>query len=502
MFTALTETQRAALTVVVFIGTFFVALSIGRLLKRRAGVRLGILFQLFCLALAFYAALDVYGVQANWRNHIGAAAVLLSTALLVALINRYVWDWYFETRQKTPIPHFLREVVALVAYLLVLLFVLWYGYHAERWLTTLVAGSGVIAIILGLAGQNLFSGIIAGVSLQINRPYKVGDWLKVGETYGEVMEINWRSTRLCTNDNIYLDIPNNEIVKSTIVNLHYPTEVHAMRIRVGIDYNVPPNRVKDVLGRAAQSAKNVLPNPPVRVFLVDFADHAVTYEIKYYMGNHARINETNDAVRTNVWYELKRQRIQIPYPIQDLYLHRPAARSTDEDHDEARAILRGEVLFDCLSDEQIDNMVKQSRLNHFGRGERVIEEGADGESMFILLRGDAEVSISKNGSKIPVARLRSGDCFGEMSLLTGEKRSATVRADGDCYVMEIGKEVMGEVIGESPDCLRQLSEILAKRKLETDGILKDAALTSADQAAKQREYSAKFLSRLKTFFAL
>jgi small-conductance mechanosensitive channel/CRP-like cAMP-binding protein len=502
MFAILFDTQRAALTVGAFIGTFFVALSIGRLLKRGAGVQLGTLYQLFCLTLAFYAALAVYGVEADWRNHIGAAAILLSTALVVALVNRYVWDWYFEKRKQTPIPHFLREVVGGLIFLIALLLVLSAGYHAESQLKGLLAGSGIAAIILGFAGQNLFGGIIAGMSLQINRPYKVGDWLKVGDTYGEVREINWRSTRLCTNDTIYLDIPNNEIVKSTIVNLHYPTEVHAMRIRVGVDYNVPPNRVKDALGRAASNARGVLANPPVKVFLVDFADHAMTYEIKFYMGNHARINEINDAVRTNVWYELKRQRINIPYPIRTLHLERRAPTPVPEGHAEARAILRGEPLFQCLSDGQIDNLVRQSELNHFGRGERVIEEGAEGDSMFILLRGAAEVSVAKNGSAIQVATLRSGDCFGEMSLLTGEKRSATVRAEGDCYVMEISKDVMGEVIRESPDCLKQLSELLAKRKMETEGILKDAATTSADQAAKQREYTANFLKRLKTFFAL
>ena len=502
MFAILFDTQRAALTVGAFIGTFFVALSFGRFLKRGAGVQLGVLYQLFCLTLAFYAALAVYGVEADWRNHVGAAAILLSTALVVALVNRYVWDWYFERRKQTPIPHFLREVVGGLIFLIALLLVLSLGYHAEAQLKGLLVSSSVAAIILGIAGQNLFGGIIAGMSLQINRPYKVGDWLKVGETYGEVREINWRSTRLCTNDTIYLDIPNNEIVKSTIVNLHYPTEVHAMRIRVGVDYNVPPNRVKDALGRAASNARGVLPNPPVKVFLVDFAEHAVTYEIKFYMGNHARINEVNDAVRTNAWYELKRQRINIPYPIRTLHLERGAPRRIAEGHEEARTILRGEPLFQCLSDEQIENLVRQSELNHFGRGERVIEEGAEGDSMFILLRGAAEVSIAKNGSTIPVATLRSGDCFGEMSLLTGEKRSATVRADGDCYVMEISKNVMADVIRDSPDCLRQLSELLATRKMQTEGIIKDAASPTADQAAKQREYTANFLHRLKTFFAL
>ena len=495
------DTQRAAATLIAFVGTFFIALTVGRFLKRRAGVRLGVLYRLFCLALAAYAALWTYGVALDLRNHVGTALVLLGAAFVIALVDRYVWDLYFEKKKQTPIPHFPRQIVALLIYLITLLIVLWYGYRADKWLTGLLAASGAATIVLGLAGQNLLSGIIAGMSLQINRPYKVGDWLQVGDRFAEVMEINWRSTRLCTNDNIYLDIPNNEIVRTTIINLHYPTEAHAMRIRVGVDYNMPPNRVKDALARAAQSAKNVLPSPPVKVFLVEFGDHAVTYEIKYYMGNHARFNETNDAVRTNVWYELKRQRINIPYPIRTLQLER-RSQPAREGHEEARVILRGEPLFQCLSDGQIDNLVKRSELNHFGRGEHVIEEGAEGDSMFILLRGAAEVSVSKNGSTIPVATLSSGDCFGEMSLLTGEKRSATVRADGDCYVMEISKETMAEVIRDSPECMKQLSELLAKRKMETEGILKDAAISSADQAAKQREYTATFLRRLKTFFAL
>ncbi len=501
MFSALSEAERAAITAIVFVGTFLISVWVGRFLKRRAGVRLGLLFRLFSLILAFYAAITVYGVRTSWRNHVGTAVILLSTALLVALVNRYVWDFYFEKKRRTPIPHFLREVVGGIIFLIVLLLVLSYGYHAETQLKGLLAGSGVVAIILGFAGQSFFAGIIGGISIQINRPYKVGDWLQVGDRFAEVMEINWRSTRLRTNDAIYLDIPNNEMVSHTIINLHYPSEVHAMRIRVGVEYKNPPNRVKDALFRAASTAEGVLPEPKVRVFLVDFADSAMVYEIKFYMGNHARINEINDAVRTNVWYELKREGITIPFPIRTLQVERKTAASVQEEYQEARAILRSEALFECLSDEEIESLVQQSQVSHFGRGERVIREGAEGESMFVLLRGAAEVSISKNGHSISVATLKAPDCFGEMSLLTGERRTATVRAQTDCQVMEIGKPVMADLLRSSPDCLERLSELLAKRKMETDGLVKEA-VSQGQSGSKEREYRATFLRRLQTFFEL
>lgn len=170
MFDWLMDTQRTAVTVGVFFIVFFGTIAAGRFLKRRAGVRLGLFYKLFCLALGFHAAAHVYGVQTTWRGHLGAAVVLLSTALIIARLDRYVWDYYYETRRQVVIPRLLREFTAAVVLLVTLLLVLSIGYHAETELKGILAGSGVIAIILGFGMQNLLKTLVAGASLQSESP--------------------------------------------------------------------------------------------------------------------------------------------------------------------------------------------------------------------------------------------------------------------------------------------------------------------------------------------
>lgn len=502
MFTYLMQKENAVVTVVVFLGTYFLTLTIGRILKRRAGVRLGILFQCFALTLAFYAAINAYGVQATWKGHIGAAVALLSTALIIALINRYVWDYYYETRRKVTIPKLLREFTGAIIVLIVLLLILSVGYNAQTELKGLLAGSGVAAIILGFGMQNLLRTLIAGAELQIGRPYRVGDWLKIDEHIGQVTEINWADTRLRTNDAISLEIPNDKIVESTITNLSFPTPLHAMRLQVGVDYNTPPNRVKDAIKRAAIHAPGIILDPPPKVFLRDFGDSSILYELKFWMTGHETYNDLCDAIRTNIWYEFRRQKITIPFPIRTLQIDRKTDKGPAKQEETARATLRKEPLFACLSDGQINDLLSGSDIHHFGRGEPIIEEGTDGESMFILIRGSAHVSVNKEGTQIRVSMLRPGDCFGEMSLLTGEKRTATVRAEKDCEVVEISKPTMGDILRAAPACLDQLSALLAQRKIETEGIVKEAAVPAGEEAKRKRDYTASFVKRLRSFFEL
>jgi CRP-like cAMP-binding protein len=365
----------------------------------------------------------------------------------------------------------------------------------------LLTGSGIVAVIIGLAMQDLLGNIIAGFAIHFGKPFRVGDWLIIDNKHAEVMEVNWRSTRLRTNDDVYLDIPNREIARHTIVNLHYPTRRHALRISVSVDYSAPPTRVKDILIHATANAVGVLGEPRIKVFLKNFGDSAIEYEIKFSIADHAIYNDVNDAVRTNIWYSLKRHGIKIPFPIRTVQIERSARSHEQEMQSNARNILRQQPLFQCLDDAQLDALIPRGRLIHFGRSEKLIQQGEDGDSMFILVNGEANVVVERSGDSTQVARLRAGDCFGEMSLLTGEKRSATVVAQTDCEVVEIGKPVLANSLKQQPELLNKLSELLARRQLETEGTL--AENTSRKTiAAKQTEYAVTFLDKLKGVFEL
>ena len=165
-------------------------------------------------------------------------------------------------------------------------------------------------------------------------------------------------------------------------------------------------------------------------------------------------------------------------------------------------MLRHQPLFKCLSDDQLDALLPRGRVVHFGSGETVIQQGDKGESMFILVDGEANVVVQRNGSPTHVAALSSGDCFGEMSLLTGERRSATVIAKSDCEVVEIGKPVIAQSLQENPELLNKLSELLARRQMANEGILAANAPSTSEHDRRQNQYAATFGDKLRAFFQL
>ncbi len=480
-------------------GLYCLMILLGRHLKRRHGVRLGALYHLFSIGLPICLPAWLFDVHFPHLKDVTALTAVLGSVFLIALVDRYVWELYFQQRHRVKIPKFLSEVVRLGILVVVIFLVLDLGYGQS--IKGLLIAPGIAAVVIGLAMQDLMGNIIAGVALQIGKPFQHGDWLFVDNRYAEVIEINWRSTRLRTIDAISIEIPNRDIARQTIINLNLPTRLHAMRISVGIDYAAPPTRVKGVLLHATSNAKGVMPEPKPKVYLKNFGDSAVEYEIKFWMEDHQHYPDVCDAIRTNIWYGLQRHGIKMPFPMRTIQLERPARNKQQEVQSTARIMLRQQPLFKCLNDDQLDALLPRGRVVHFGSGETLIQQGDAGESMFILVDGQANVVVQRNGSPMHVASLASGDCFGEMSLLTGERRSATVIAHTDCEVVEIGKPVIASSLKEHPELLNKLSDLLAQRQLETEGVVA-AKIGTEIVAARQTEYRASFVDKLKSFLQL
>jgi small-conductance mechanosensitive channel/CRP-like cAMP-binding protein len=476
-----------------------VLLAGGRWLKERVGMRWGVLYQFFSGALALYVATTLTAPDMWWRDAVGATTVLLCAFLAISLTQRMVWELYFEQKRKIVVPRVVRDVVALAILSAAVLLILSVGFHIQ--IPGLLAGSGILALAVGLAAQDLLANVIAGCVLHFEKPFKVGDWLLFENRHVEVMEMNWRSTRVRTNDDLWLDVPNSQIARQTIANLYYPLRKHAMRLELGIDQTEPPNRVKDVLAHAATTVDHVLTNPPPQVYLKHFGDFANVYELRYWMEDHTPYNEVEDAVRTNIWYELQRHHIKIPYPTRTIHMEAPPVITVEPHLEVVRIALRQHSLFRFLEEAQLQTLLVSAGVHRYGRGEKMLEQGADGDSMFVLVSGAADVSIANDSTRTHLATLHSGACFGEMSLLTGEKRSATITATADCEVAELDRTMLAEVFRQQPQVLQEISELLAKRKLETEGTL-TAQGTAPIVIEEQRQYTAGFRNQLQALFRL
>jgi small-conductance mechanosensitive channel len=474
-------------------------LWLGRWLKRKHGVPLRWPYHLFAVALAVFGPAKLLQIHFPNRRELGAFTLILFAGFVITLIDRCVWDLYFKQRHRIKLPRFLDQVTALLVFIAAGMVILGLGYHLD--FKPFLLAPGILAVMVGVAAQSLLSNIVAGISLQASKSFKDGDWIFVNNQYAQVIDINWRTTRLRTLDDISIDVPNSDLVKQTIVNLNLPARRHAMRLTLRVDSTVPPTRVKDILLHASSNAKGVAPEPKPRVYLKTFSEYAVEYDIKFWMDDHNMYYEVCDAIHTNVWYGLHRHGIKIPFPIRTVQLERPSRSKEEEVQTAARLMLRQQPLFKSLTDNQLDALLPRGRIVHFGRDEKIIQQGENGDSMFILVSGEANVVVERNGAPTHVASLTGGDCFGEMSLLTGERRSATILAHTDCEVVEIGKPVLAKSLKENPELLSKLSELLARRQMETEGIL--AANTQPTVVeAKRAEYTNGFLHKLRVFFQL
>ena len=483
------------LLLILSVTLYLTGLLLGRLLKRRLKVEIGWTYQIFSATAAIYLAHAFLQVDLPGQRLLGLAVIFFAAFPLNALLYRFFWPLYGYPGESARIPPFLPQIATLL--LIATAFFTGLSLFYDVTLPGLLAGSGLIALVLGLALQDTLGNIFAGLGLQAGKSFRVGDWLIVDGKHVEVVEINWRSTRLRNNDAASFDIPNNQLAKATIVNLYNPTPVHAVRISVSVEYGVPPNQVKDALIRAALAAHGVLSHPAPASFLVDFDESGIRYELKYWIDDARRFPMIDDAIHTNIWYEFDRRGIPFSFPTRVVEMR---SVTSGDGSDQVSALLRAQPLFADMDREQIEVLAESAHHLRFGKGEKIIKQGDPGESMYILSSGAAKVTVERDGRVSDVGELTNGDCFGEISLLTGKPRTATVTAKTDCATVEIDKTAMRTLLTQHPRLAEHLSETLSHRSsmLETE----IANWKDDEDSAPTRQTKEKFLVRLKQFFGL
>lgn len=455
---------------------------------------------LFALSLGIWTAGRLFFVREAWVDHVGAALIFTTAQFLWVLFDRLICGAWLAHRRKIHIPIILRQLGGVLVVLVAGSAILKWGYQQE--LTGLLATSGIAAVILGFAMQDLLANVIAGFSIHMTRAYRVGDWLLLGEhgDRAEVTEINWRSTRFVNNDQVSFELPNSDIVKNRIVNLNYPTPEHGIRLRIGLDYDVPPALAKQALLAAAANAQGIVESPVPTVFLCEFGDHSVIYEIRVWMRHASLYNAACDDIRTALWYELKRRDIRIPFPIRSLEVRKPNEPGYFADA-KARAaeIVAGKAL-NCLTPDESRALVTSGMIALFGPHEALVTRGETGNSMFVILDGTVQVAgKSDAGSRVVLAKLGPGEYFGEISLLTGEPRNATVLAETDTLVLEIRKKDISPLLDANPALAGRLGDLLERRQTERLQALHGDSAKSEPEALPAQHRS--LAERIRTFFS-
>ena len=418
-----------------------------------------------------------YGIRPFERLALAAALINL---LVVSLINPLRQD-----RVREGFPAIVQDaiVLGLLAIVGTLVF-------KEQILTT----SAIGAVVVGFAVQETLGNAFAGLAIQSERPFHVGHWIKVGEFEGRVAEVTWRATKLRTRAGNFVVVPNNVIAREAIVNYSEPVVPTRLEVEVGVSYQAPPPAVKAAILEAIAQVPCVLPAPAPDVLLVDFDDSSMNYRGRFWVRDYEFDEEARDQVRVAIHYAFSRRSIEIPYPIQ-VEIGKEWTPPDPEPARRQRAEIVDRIpLFETLTEPQRARFAAATELRTYGDGEVIVRQGEPGDSMFVVSSGTVRVVVEPDRRE--VATIEPGGYFGEMSLMTGEPRSATVVARGETKVLELRADLFRELGAESPQSVEQIAVAAVTRRVELQRV------KSAAGASAVADAPATFLARVRRFLGL
>jgi small-conductance mechanosensitive channel len=435
------------------------------------------------------------GLFPDLHNWMDLSAVLVLSWAITRLAFMFFVELPIFLRNKPALPKITRDFILLLCYAILSIILL--RSHGDVNLAGLITTSAVLTAVVGLGAQTTLRSFFSGLSLQLEKPFEIGDWIRVGEYEGKVIHISWKATRILTKENTAVYIPNDDLLMGKSINFSKPDPGFFCKIPIGLDYGVPPNKIRDVLLDIVHRHPKVKADPPPEVRLTGFGDFAINYEIRFMCEEFAAVERIKSEINNQIWYALKRNGITIPFPIREVSFAHIERAHQAKVAAETQAVIEEQLarvpVMAALSAEERTLLASRVRVLPFGAGEMVVREGEEGDSMYIIYAGACEIlKGDKQGGSSRVAVIRKGDFFGEMSLLTGEKRTATVRAIEDSRFILIDKALFAEMMSSKPEIASSLADALAKRQ--------EQLRTHVGPSAPDLYTAASLKGRIKAFF--
>jgi small-conductance mechanosensitive channel/CRP-like cAMP-binding protein len=466
------------------------------------------LFVIALIGLLIAALLHRSGQDNNvyYRGTRIISLLSLSVAL-VTIGGVIVFDILLSALRLKP-PAIVCDLILAFTYLAAALLLL---AHAELLNTGIIATSTVVTAAIGLSLQGTLSNVMGGVVVQAERVISVGDWIKVNEHVGVVKEIRWRQTSIETRNWDTVVIPNSILMTSNVVVLGQREDhsrQHRQYVYFNVDHRFAPTEVIAAVDSAVgqEPILNVSRSPAPHCLLMDFKDSYASYAVRYWLTDLAVDEQTDSLIRCRVVFALKRQGINVAIPAYRTF-QTEESRERQDRIDEEKLQRRLSAIHHInilapLNDDERRCLAVRLHDSPFAKGETMARQGDDSHCLYIIITGQAEVRLAMDGSNLQrtVANLGPAEFFGEMGLMTGDKRSANVFAMTDVDCLRLDKEDFIDVLQRRPQIAEAISELLAQRRVD----LEAAREHLSGEAVKERlrRTQGDLLQRIRKFFTL
>lgn len=433
-----------------------------------------LLLLLGSIALLKYPMLKVnLIIDPVYIQYAGKCAVWFFSAVLTGRLVNLTWNRVRQRRGKGVFPGIAQYMVSALVYLLAFAFIWSNVFH--RPISSILAASGFVGLILGFALRSLIMDLFMGLTINFDQPYRIGDFILINKERldGQVVDISWRTTRLKTDENNTIIIPNSIMSSMVLTNFSRPSSESEMDIMFSFDFAIPIRDVKRIVHSsvvALLDTKGFLKHEEPKVRIKAITPMGIDYKVKYWIdARQIGPGKSKDLVMESIITNLQKSGISPAYPKTDAYYAPMPAKTVNYRSEEGRlALLRQVDALEQLENEYLEMIASKMTLCYYDSGKTLFNEGDPGDSMYIVVVGVLKVIVIRNNTELIIAQITPGQFFGEMSMLTGEPRTATIRTATDVIAYEIHREHLSEVFQKQPESVDIISTVIAQRQLSND----------------------------------